>query len=433
MTALTIRTRTARSARIALSLSSLCLASLLLAQAAPPAETFADRVSKNHYSLAVKDGRLTGDGAAVLQSALNDAQFVLLGEDHGIAQIPQFDGAVCSMVAPKGFHDLAVEVGPSAAEQLNQWVAAKDGRQQLTAFEKDFPETIAFYNWSEEFDFLAHCSQSAGGTLRIWGLDQELMGSSRWLLTQILKQHLSATAAAEGKRLLEENDAARAKAAQSGNPFDLFMLSASDAELAHFRETLAHEGNPALPKMLDSLLESRDIYHKFQENRGFESNRQRALLLKRNFIQNYSFGSQGESGQTKVILKFGAWHLFKGFNPLRNNDLGNFITELADYQQSQSVHILILGMKGTQARFAGIGKPTEAAAFNLAEDKDSDFLYMKPFFEKTSPEGMALFDLRAFRQGFSSLGPSDREMERLVFGYDFLVMIGNAVPSTAIR
>ena len=223
--------------------------SLLIAQATPPAETFADRAAKNHYSLEIKDGRFSGGGATMLESALADANFVLLGEDHGIAQIPQFDAAVCGIVGPKGFHDLAVEVGPSAAEQLSKWLSAKDGRSQLAAFEKEFPETVAFYNWSEEFDFLARCAQSSsGGAFELWGLDQELMGASRWLLNQILQQHLSPAAAAEGRHLLEENDAAHAQAAKSGNPFDLFMLSASDAELTHFRETLAHEGNPALPK-----------------------------------------------------------------------------------------------------------------------------------------------------------------------------------------
>jgi hypothetical protein len=57
--------------------------------------------------------------------------------------------------------------------------------------------------------------------------------------------------------LLEENDAAHVRATQSGNPFDLFMMTASDVELAHFRETLVHEGNPALPRMLDGLLGSK--------------------------------------------------------------------------------------------------------------------------------------------------------------------------------
>jgi hypothetical protein len=181
------------------------------------------------------------------------------------------------------------------------------------------------------------------------------------------------------------------------------MMTASDVELAHFRETLVHEGNPALPRMLDGLRQSREIYRKYQDGRGFESNRQRALLMKSNFIEHYGLASENDSNPPKVILKFGGEHLFKGFNPLHNNDLGNMITELADYQHSQSVHILLLGVKGKQACFAGIGRPSQPGDFNIAEDKDSDFLYLKPFFDKTAGDGMTLFDLRALPKVMKSI------------------------------
>jgi hypothetical protein len=80
-------------------------------------------------------------------------------------------------------------------------------------------------------------------------------------------------------------------------------------------------------------------------------------------------------------MKFGGEHTYKGYNPLRNKDLGNLVTELADSAGSQSVHILVLGVKGSQLRFAGIGRPFQPASFNLAKDKDSDFLLLKPMFD----------------------------------------------------
>jgi hypothetical protein len=156
------------------------------------------------------------------------------------------------------------------------------------AFEKEFPETIAFYNWSEEYDFLSRCAQSAtSGKFRLWGLDQELMGASRLLLTQILQQHLSPAASAEGRHLLEENDAAHVRATQSGNPFDLFMMTASDVELAHFRETLVHEGNPALPRMLDGLLgskASRRVLPASAGHRNLETSTSRKIRILTFFI-----------------------------------------------------------------------------------------------------------------------------------------------------
>jgi hypothetical protein len=113
--------------------------------------------------------------------------------------------------------------------------------------------------------------------------------------------------------------------------------------------------------------------------------------------------------------------------------MGNFVTELADGQGGSSLHIAILGAKGSQLRFAGIGRPYQPGDFNLAEDKDSDFLFLKPMFDNLESEGWTMFDLRGLRKGFRTLEPVDEEMERIIFGYDLLVLIPNATPSKQIQ
>jgi hypothetical protein len=94
---------------------------------------------------------------------------------------------------------------------------------------------------------------------------------------------------------------------------------------------------------------------------------------------------------------------------------------------------MILGVKGSQLRFAGIGRPYQAGDFNLAEDKDSDFLFLKPMFDNLETTDWTMFDLRGLRQGFRSLEPVDKEMERLIFGYDLLILIPNATSSKQIQ
>jgi len=154
--------------------------------------------------------------------------------------------------------------------------------------------------------------------------------------------------------------------------------------------------------------------------------------MKHNFADNYKRATANGARPPKVLFKFGAWHMFKGINPLLNNDLGNYVAELADGQSTSSVRLMILGVRGEQLRFAGIGRPAAPAPLNLAEDKDSDFLYLRPMFDKLLADGFTLFDLRAFRPGFRSLGPVDREMERLIFGYDFLILIPHPAASHSV-
>lgn len=391
-----------------------------------------ERVLKNRYGLTLSGGNVDGSALPILRPAVQNAQFVLVGEDQGIAQIPAIVGALCDQLVPAGFHTMAVEVGPLAARNLEAWIREPGGRGQLAAFETHYPANIAFYNWSEEFDLLSRCAAKATGPFHVWGLDQELMGSSGWILTKILEQQPGPNAAREARHLLQKNDEAYAAASKSGNPGELMMMSSSDDELNSLREALRKEGNTTSQVLFDSLLQSREIYKKNMDGQSAESNRQRALLMKHNFAADYERATNKGGPAPRVLLKFGAWHMFKGINPLLNNDLGNYVTELADGHGTSSVRILILGVKGDQLHFAGIGRPPAPAPLNLAEDKDSDFLYLKPMFDNMLADGFTVFDLRGFRPGFRSLRPLDGEMERLIFGYDFLVLIPHPVASHPI-
>jgi hypothetical protein len=417
-----------------LTSSVVCLALLALTPALAQENKLIERLLQNRYQVGFQEGQLSGTGLPVLQKALANAQFVLIGEDHGISQIPEFASAVCNLIGPQGFHTMAIETGPLAASELQQWITRDSGRADLVNFEKKFPESIAFYNFQEEYDLLSHCASSAqGGKFQLWGLDQELMGSSGLILTRVLETHPGKQAADTTQRLLLKNNEAYAVAAKSGSPGDIFMMTVSDAELNNLRDLLRKEGNPSSVALINALIKSRDIYQQNMSSSGYESNRERALLMKSNFVNDYNQATQAEGAPPKVLFKTGAWHLYKGINPLRNNDMGNFVTELADGQGTTSLHIMILGVKGSQLRFAGIGRPYQPGDFNLAEDKDSDFLFLKPMFDNLETTGWTMFDLRGLRKGFRSLEPVDKEMERLIFGYDLLVLIPNATPSKQIR
>jgi hypothetical protein len=418
---------------IRLSLGALSLTFALAAAAQQPA-TFTDQLNKNRYDLKLQDGRLSGTGAPVLESAIKDAQFVMVGEDHGIAEIPAIYGGLCDIAGPLGFHTMAIETGPLVAAKLQQWAGQPNGQSELSAFKKTYPASIAFYDWSEEFDLLAHCAGKAtGGQFRLWGLDQELMGSSGYILTNILEQHPGPDATQAVKQLLQKNQEAQATAMQSGNPGELLMLKASDEDLNRVSALLKKQSNATAQALFASLLESRDIYQKNMSGNYPDSNRQRAMLMKHNFLADYDQAAKSDARPPKILFKFGGFHMFKGFNLLHNNDMGNFVMEMADGAGTKSVHILIIGVKGAQLHFAGVGKPAQPSPLNLAEDKDSDFLFLKPMFENMVPDGNTLFDLRGMREDFKSLGPVSTDMERMIYGYDFLVLVPNPTPSKEIQ
>jgi hypothetical protein len=222
-------------------------------------ENFAAKLLENRYGLSVRHGQFSGTGARVLQSAIAQSRFVLVGENHGLAETPKFWEAVCRAALPDGFHTMALEEGPLAAAELERWAGQPDGQAQLAAFIKQYPGSIDIYNTREEFGMLQQCAAASEGKFRIWGLNQEALGAGGLILRRILDTRPGGESGSEMRQLLQKNDDAYAKALQSGRIFDLFMISASDKELARGAALLQKDGSLQARSLFASLIQSHEI------------------------------------------------------------------------------------------------------------------------------------------------------------------------------
>ena len=407
----------------------LLASSLALSQQNPLVES----LLKNRYSLSIQEGRFTGPGAEPLGDLVADAQFVMVGEDHATAEVPQFVGTLCDVLGPQGFRGMAVESGSIAIEQILPWVGQADRRSRVAALEKQYPDSLAFFDMQPENELLSHCAGAfpGNGKFLLWGLDQEFMGASGLILSRIQATHPGKNAAAAIQDAVQKEAQFRAKAASTGNPEDLYMMSASEEEVNRIRDLLNSEGSAGAQSLWAQFLESREIYHENMTRQGYDSNRRRALWMKTSFQRDYEQATKSEGKPPKMLLKFGDWHLYKGMNPLHNNDLGNFLAELADGHRQKAANIIILGVKGKHLRFAGIGRPYQVEDFKMLDDPD--YKFMAPMTENLSPDGWTVFDLRGLRKSFRSLGPVDVSMERLIFGYDLLVLVPQVTASEQIQ
>ena len=149
--------------------------------------------------------------------------------------------------------------------------------------------------------------------------------------------------------------------------------------------------------------------------------------MKRNFLAGYEAAS-GQSKPPRVLLKFGDWHMYKGINPLHERDLGNFVAEFADGRNARSLHIMVLGAKGTHALFGGYDRPLRLEPFVM--DQDEDYRWMKPAVGAQKAGSWTLYDLRKLRFKHLDL---DTDWERVVYGYDLLVVIPELTPAGLVR
>jgi len=395
---------------------------------------FIDTLRTNRYQLSTVDGHLSGAGVPVLRGAMEQAQFVLVGEDHGIAQIPEFVGGLCEILAPQGFHTLAIEAGPLAAGELQRSLANRStARTRVIDFERKFPNAIAFYDMREENDLISRCAQAAGTRpLRLWGIDQEFLGAPKLILTRILETHPGPKATEVTQRLLNENARADAEAADHPISADKeFIIATRDEDLGNLKRLLQTEGNQLSQSLIEALIESHEIYKLNVAGSGYESNRQRALLMKALFERQYREAERVDPGPPKVLFKFGLYHMYRGFNPLNSLEIGNHIAELAEGRGMKSVHIMIVAARGSQLAFTAYRQPYQPRDFNQIEGDDASLSFLKPMVENLTGSGWTLFDLRELRKDIRSIGSG--ELRRVILGFDLLVVIPESKPSTQLR
>ncbi len=398
-------------------ISLLGLASCVFAQTAP----LDAKLASIRQPILATRGTLVGAGAETLRAAIRPAQFVLIGEDHGMSEIPAFSTAVAKELAPLGYRNLVVEVGPAAGRKLQGILDSPAPEAAAHGWARKYPLSLAFYNWREEFDFLRAVRTAVGPGMRVIGIDQELMGAGGLLLDSLKTQSPEVAALREAER------AAYAAAAKSGDPTGLFLMTAKPESLVALGDKLRAAKQISDADTVDSMLASRRIYEELPKSQ-LNSNLMRAALMKRNLVAQLPRDKAGLP--EKALFKFGANHVSKGLNMLNSREIGNYIAEVADGMRVPSVHILIMAARGKQLRFVGVGKPAEPTPFDQTDPSQSDFPFAKGLFDQaTGQSEWSLFDFRAIRDWADRQKGLDPKLVRMLMGYDFAIIIPDGTPS----
>ncbi|APA68189.1 hypothetical protein [Janthinobacterium sp. 1_2014MBL_MicDiv] len=385
-----------------------------------------ERLAAVRTTIAIDHGKMVGSGAATLMDAGLDSQFVLIGEDHGVAEIAHFSAAYFDALASRGFTTLIIENGPAVADALAKTLKSDTGVAGIAAFNTAYPVATAFYKWQAEAQFLARIAKAAGPSFQLVGMDQELMGASKYLLDQMAGQPLSPLAKSkiEAFRKLESDYYSRAL--QNGDPRELFMMKIKEEELVALQKLLTTPAEMPALTMLNSLLESRSIYLKnMTPGQGYSSNIQRARLMKQLVASHLTLAPA-----QRMLLKAGAVHVFRGYNSLAagSREIGNYLAEYAEGRGQKSLHVLVLASKGQQAQFAGIGRASAITEIEKIDTKSS-MAGVLPFFAAANGhKEWSLFDVRPLLGSANTLANGNSSVQGMIQGYDFVLVIpdGNA-------
>lgn len=370
---------------------------------ASDAEDLARLLKDNSWRVEAEAGELSGPGAARIVAWSRDAQFFLLGENHGSAGIARFATGVAKALGREGFRHTVVEADPLVTDHMVRllkqggmpafahWLAT-DQRQRA----------VPFFAWREEADFVV--AALANGP--VWGVDQSFLAAAHVHLDAIAAQTRDPRARAMARAMATE-----ARADVIG-----WLPKVDRARITALRDAIPRR-DAAARRIADLLVQSAAIYSPFSGGQGswHRANLARETLMKRSFLSYYDTAARRGSSPPRVLFKFGAWHLQRGLSETQVPSFGNFLAELALARYDRPVFNLrvMCGPGAEQVTFDGSVKSCADEFAPLAPALGTAL----------SPDGETVFDLRPLRDKPRLWRDWPTEAKRLVWTYDAVAVI----------
>lgn len=381
-----------------------------------------ETLEANRKTFQLENGLLQGSGADFFQRAAEENQFFLIGENHGLAEIPQFTAALYGLISRESYTYFATETGPYTAAMLQQLTHRAEFLSDLKQLLAQYPWSIPFYGWKEEAQMLDDIVGDRNpGEPVIWGLDQEFAGSPRLLLPELVGMISNETGKSVVQKYAEKAQAGFEETLQTGNPSPMFFYQATTDDFEQLRKAVGEDERAE--QLLDELEESWEIYQQFFTRQGYASNRQRAEMMKRHFLAYYRAAVRSDS-LPKVLIKLGSNHVYRGANSLNVFDIGNFVSEFASVQGTGSFHLYVIGKKGTQNAYNPF---TDESAKQQPYDAESylDHIDIDPFLSLSREDAWSVFDLRPLRSLLfnKKIKDIDPALEKLIWSYDAFLVI----------
>ncbi|MBW1297010.1 hypothetical protein [Aquimarina litoralis] len=345
---------------------------------------------------------------------LENSQFVMIGEQHGIKEVGEFTNALYNIAQPFGYKTLCIETDAVAAKTIQKVAGSKDPITAAIAIHKEFPFAIPFYNNKDDYTLFTNVIQRKGS---IWGIDQTFMVQFRMNFDHLIRTTSNDKLKAKLAVLQKDADAAYSQAIGNKNFNDTYIFKYD--ETTH-QELLQIATDPKEQEILKQLWKTKEIYaYNNLTKEYYKNNNVRGQLMKRNFINYYNQALRKET-LPKVIFKLGANHAAKGLTRTNIYDVSNLIHELAIVNDKKSLHYLVMGISGTVATGNPFA-PNPVVPFDNIKHFPEELQKIVP----TINQKYYVLNLQPLRV----YGYGDRfsdAFKKVLFAYDFVVLVKDA-------
>jgi hypothetical protein len=347
------------------------------AQSDPSAEMeqiVSSYLKEHALELRLSEGRLAGPAADWLRSEAAKAQFLFVGEEHDVREIPLIAGALWRELVPLGYKHVGIEAGPWLGDRLDRFARFGD-RQALAQFQAATwprlpnnsvpPISEEDLNFYELLGALSGPHRQSQAPL-IWGLDNE------YRATPLLKR-LTELPLNPGRRSQIESLRLRVEAAEKMGDYD---TRAFRSEIKGLMISIPAKPGTELFQLFEGL-NWRIMEPSEREVRNVEKDL---------FRQQYQAAKQKGEAAPRVMFRFGGLHSPRGLSPNSGvSTLANMIAELGTMEGARMLNVSFVNCQAHPT--ADFPRP---CSWEQAE-------LLKPFRAATAGP-WTLFDLRGLRE-----------------------------------
>ena len=417
----TTHCRPAVSGLLLIVLAALLLPPAAVGQEAPDTAsvTLEEALRENSYRLRVRNDSLRGPGGTWLRERAEEATIITLGESHGTQEIPAIMGALLNDLQDAWeVGHLALEVSPWTADLMTD--SLRRGPDTYAAFIEDRPAAIPFYSLRQEADLVQNFVRRSNAKNPLWGLDQIFAFATDLALDRLaaLAPSPDARRAVAKVRTHVQSDSVTDPALQRlpssmPTPLPLYSWAAFDTLGTSFL------GVSEAQRLLDELATSARIY-RLNDTNNYHSNQLRARYLRSNLQRQYDRAAKNQTDPPQVAIKVGGRHAYRGITPNNALDVGNLAVALAQRTGGTALNVVIVCGPNSKSRDYPAGTSDCWSEHRSA-------------FKSALDDGPTLFDLTAIHPLLHE-GPLDPppKLERMLWGFDAVVIVPNAQPSTLI-
>lgn len=362
-----------------------------------------------YYANALNDEVFT----SFMEEQILESQFIFVGEQHGIKEVGEVTNALFDLAHPKGYNTLCIETDALLAQKLKQIASLETPLQAAEKLSNTYPFAIPFYNTKEDYALFKNVVDKGGD---LWGIDQTFMAQFRLNFDHLIQTTENDVFKEKLIPLKQSAVAAYKKSIDTKN-FDNMFWQIYDQ--ATHQELMATSNDPAEKKVLEQLWKTKEIYEYNGDKKYYLNNEVRGQLMKDNFNTYYKAALKQEE-VPKVLFKLGATHATRGLSMTNIYDVSNYASELANFNDKKSLHLMVAGLTGT----AAIGNPfaeNPVAPFDNTKQLPKELQELVPSFTKK----YTLIHLQPLRE-FAYGKRYSETMKKFIFNFDILVLVKDA-------